>query len=135
MACLNRILRHIRYLIINYVRNKQQISAAIKAKFEHGFQKTCSDPSEKARHHSKTTNCEKLESLSIYYSKMRSKYQEIKDEAEKSPRKLTLHPGPKSEDQYLEFQVYSWIIEQRDVELAVPTTDIIDKRLLLNPRF
>ena len=58
-----------------------------------------------------------------------------KDEAGKSTRKLTLHPGTKSEDRHLESQVYSWIIDQKDANLATCTTDIVDRVLPLNPRF
>ena len=67
--------------------------------------------------------------------KLRSKYQQNKDEAGKSARKLTLHPGTKSEHRHLESQVYSWIIDQKDADLAASTTDIVNRVLSLNPRF
>ena len=67
--------------------------------------------------------------------KWRKNYPKIKQEAQKSPRKLTTHPGPKPQEQEVESQIYSWIICQLDAELAVSTTDIIDKALSINPLF
>ena len=67
--------------------------------------------------------------------KWRSKYQQNKEEAGKSARKLTLHPATKSEHRHLESQVYSWIIEQKDADLAACTTDTVDRVFSLNPRF
>ena len=65
--------------------------------------------------------------------KWRKNYPKIKQEAEKSPRKFTIHPGPKPEEQEVESQIYSRIISQRDAELTVSTTHIIDKALPINP--
>ena len=59
----------------------------------------------------------------------------MKEEADKSPRKFTLHPGPEVQDKELESELYSWIDNQRNAQLAVSTCDISDKALSLNPQF
>ena len=67
--------------------------------------------------------------------KWRKNYENIKEGAAASPRKLTLHPGAKAEAIELETQLYDWVTEQREAELAVSTLEIIDKALSINPQF
>ena len=60
---------------------------------------------------------------------------EIERQAAESPRKLTLHKGRRPEYEDLEESVYEWIMEQRADELAVSTTDVIEKAVALLPNF
>ncbi len=59
----------------------------------------------------------------------------IKEMAEKSPQKLSLHPGPANKNAELENSVYQWIVEQRESELAVRTVNVIEKALPIHPHF
>ncbi len=61
--------------------------------------------------------------------------EKIKEMAEKSPRKLCLHPGPANKNVELENSVYHQVTEQRESELAVSTVDVIEKALSIHPHF
>ena len=67
--------------------------------------------------------------------KWRKSYERIKEEAEKSPQKISVHRGRPRHHEELESEVYDWIKIQREAEFAVSTTDIIDKALSINPQF
>ena len=65
----------------------------------------------------------------------RKNYQIIKEFAEKSPKRVTIHPGRKLDNPNLENMVFDWIMEQRKAELAVSTGDVIDKAVSIDPEF
>ncbi len=54
---------------------------------------------------------------------------------EKSPQKLSFHPGPANENDELENSVCQWIIEQFESELAVSTVDVNAKALSIHSQF
>lgn len=62
-------------------------------------------------------------------------YDEIKSQAEVSPRKLTLQAGRRLVYADLEDDVYKWVMGRCEAELAVSTQHIIDKALCLDPTF
>ena len=66
---------------------------------------------------------------------MGKNYDRIKEEDKKSPQKLTVHRGRPIHHEELESEVYHWVKIQREAEIAVSTTDIIDKALSINPQF
>ena len=59
----------------------------------------------------------------------------ILEQAEKSPKKLTLHKDPKLINEDLEIQVYNWALPQREAELAGFTIDVIDQALSIDSEF
>ena len=65
----------------------------------------------------------------------RKNIEEITLLSEKSPKKLTLNKGKKSNNQELENEVYSWILSQREEELAVSAHGITDKALSIESQF
>ena len=65
----------------------------------------------------------------------RKNYQKIKEFAEKSPKRVTVHAGRKLENTNLENMVFDWIMGQRKAELAVSSIYIIDKAVSIDPEF
>ena len=66
--------------------------------------------------------------------KWRENYLKIKEEQEKSTRKLTVLSGSAVENPNLEESVYDWVMENKFAEHSISTTDIIDKAISL-PNF
>ena len=67
--------------------------------------------------------------------KWRKNYPKIKQEAQKSPPKFSTHPRHKDQDQEVGSEDYSWIVVQRNAEIVVSMSDIIDKALSIHPQF
>ena len=67
--------------------------------------------------------------------KWRKNYVKLKAAAERLPRNVTVRSGPKSKNTELERTIYEWVLKQRKAELALITSDIIDKALSLDPQF
>ena len=60
-------------------------------------------------------------------------YEQIKQERERSPRKLTTYRGPKCQNEELELSLYNWVLAECREENSVSKSDIVDKALSLNP--
>ena len=65
----------------------------------------------------------------------RRNIQEITQLAEQNPKRLNVHKGRKILAPDLEEEVYTWIIAQRNAELAVSTLNIIDKAMTIDANF
>ena len=65
----------------------------------------------------------------------RNNYNEIKNMAEQSPKKQTVHSGRQVEYKVLEDELYEWVIDQRASELCVTTQYIVDKAISICPTF
>ena len=59
----------------------------------------------------------------------------LREKSEKNCTALTIHKGRSPEDENLERILYEWIMQQREAEVAVSTTNVMAKARSIDPNF